>query len=208
MTRTGMWNTKIGGFNSLAGKNHESRSTGALRDIKLHEPCSNPRIQWGGRREIRRLLFTPSGSLEQSIPKTTPTRICSPAMSQGASLEAGDKLGSQGQRGVPNLCHHLHPSSLRRSFAVREPDVVSSDRTTASGFCVPHCALTSPLPAQGSCHSGSFHPFYRGNQRQDQRRLLGKRLTGKGRNWRGDGEEETGAEQSEGLFFVLQPLAM
>lgn len=31
------------GFNSLAGKNHESQSTGALRDIKLHKPCSKRR---------------------------------------------------------------------------------------------------------------------------------------------------------------------
>lgn len=57
---------------------------------------------------------------------TCGTRICSPAMSQGASLEAGDKLGSQGQRCVPDLCHPLHPSSLCRNFGIREPDIVSA----------------------------------------------------------------------------------
>lgn len=116
------------GFKDLAGKIHESQSTGALRDIKLHKPCSNLRTQGGGRRKIWHLSLTLSRSLEQSIPRTTPKRFWefSAAMSQGASLEAGDKLGSQGQRGVPNLCHHLHPSSLCRNFGVREPDIVSA----------------------------------------------------------------------------------
>ena len=41
------------------------------------------------------------------------TKICSLAItgSQGASLEAGDKLGSQGQQGIPNPSLRSLPSS-------------------------------------------------------------------------------------------------
>lgn len=156
----------------------------------MHKPCGNLRTQWGGRREIWRLILTVRRSLEQSIPRTTPTRICSPAMSQGANPEAGDKLGSQGQC-PKSVITSILPCCAKASASGSQM-LFQHDRMTASGFCVPHCAPTSTLPAQGSCHSGSFHPFYRGNQHQDQRRLLGERLEGKGRNWRGDREEETG----------------
>lgn len=168
------------GFNSLAGKNHESQSTGALRDIKLHKPCSNLRTQWGGRREIWRLILTLSRSLEQSIPRTTSTGICLPAMSQGASLEAGDKLGSQASEVSQIFVITSILPCCAKASASGSQILFQHDRITASGFCVPHCAPTCPLPAQGSCHLGSFHPFYRGNQCQDQRRLLGEERAGTG----------------------------
>lgn len=132
------------GFNSLAGQNHESQSTGALRDIKLHKPCSNLRTRWGGRREIWHLLFTPSGSLEQSIPRTTPVvQDLLPCREPGAS---------------PVTVWPAKDSEVSQIFAITSI-LPRCAEASASGsqilfqnngirfLCVSHCAPTSPLPA-------------------------------------------------------------
>lgn len=157
------------GFNSLAGKKMSPMSRGAYGDMEFHTP-GGPWRTWWGRREMRHLLFTASRSLEQSIPWITSTIQGSvwfpwwgarePAWKQVTSRAAKDSEVSQ----VPLVsaiiyilpcCTGALPSGSQLLLPACRNNVTSSP---VSG-CVP----TFPLPAQGSLHSGSFHPFYRGN---------------------------------------------
>lgn len=110
--------------------------------------------------------------------------------------EPGSPLGSRWKAGQPRTARR--PESQPLVFTTIYilpccPEALDSGSQLLFPLLFLSCCIpTFPPLAKGSCHSASFHPFYTGNQRKDQRRLLrgsSKHLMRKGSNQRGGSKE-------------------